>query len=163
MRLLVDSPQRVEDGSARGATAQDGLVADWGKIGALLQRSEHAGERDHLAKEQKTRLSNIRTFKGAEHTRSPCNYQFGRFYPRGRPHVPRETNAILLLVLVNEFLVGRHGAASLPQGLQRTLQLQLSSAEGVECAFIGIANAHMTSCDLISRSTSAKVSLFPVK
>ena len=36
MRLLVDSPQWVEDGSARGATAQDGLVADWGKIRAFL-------------------------------------------------------------------------------------------------------------------------------
>ena len=115
-----------------------------------------------LQKNRKTRLSNIRTFKGAEHTRSPCNYQFGRFYPRGRPHVPRETNAILLLVLVNEFLVGRHGAAWLPQGLQRSL-LQLSSAERVECALIGIANAHMTSCDLISRPTSAKVNLLPVK
>ena len=48
----ADSPQRVEDGSAGGATAKDGFVADRWEIGAFLQRGEHAGKRDHLAREQ---------------------------------------------------------------------------------------------------------------
>lgn len=78
---VVDLAERVEDGSAVGPGAQNGIVLDRGQVETFLYG----------------------LVKGAQRHDQP-----GGLDPRGGPDVPGEPDAIPVLVLLNELLVGRH-------------------------------------------------------
>lgn len=81
----MHSPQWVEHCLAVGPAAQHRLVLYWRQVGSLLQRRKEARDGNH---------------------------QPGGFQPTGRPEVPAEPHPVPVLVLLDEFLVGRHCGAS---------------------------------------------------
>ena len=78
---VIDLTHRVQDGPARRPGAHDRLVHDRRQIRTLLERLIENGERDH---------------------------QFRRFNSTRWPDVPGESDAVTVLILLDELFVGGH-------------------------------------------------------